>query len=75
MKIGANYTLKAKQGINNRHRARMGTIPETMLDDMKTASFLHLIQNIVTENDYDRIKGANYTLKAKQGNKRHRAVD
>ena len=43
-------------------------IPEIMLDVMKTAVFLlRPTQNIVTENEDDRIIGANYTLKAKQG--------
>ena len=73
--IGANYKLNAKPGINNRHPARMGSIPEIMLDIMKTAAFKFLLcqtQHIVTENEDDRIIGANYTLKVKQGiNKWH----
>ena len=71
--IGANYTLNAKPGINNRHQARMGSIPEIMLDIMKTAAFLlRQTQHIVTENEDDGIIGANYTLKVKQGiNKWH----
>ena len=38
--IGANYKLNAKSGINNRHQARMGRIPEIMLEIMKTAALL-----------------------------------
>ena len=74
--IGANYKLNAKPGINNRHQARMGSIPEIMLDIMKTAAFLlqRQTQHIVTENEDDGIIGANYTLKVKQGiNKWHQA--
>jgi hypothetical protein len=49
-------------------------IPEIMLDIMKTAAFLRPTQSIVTENEHDRIIGANYTLKVKQGiNKWHQA--
>ena len=33
--IGANYTLNAKPGINYRHQARMGMIPEIMRDIIK----------------------------------------
>ncbi len=74
--IGANYTLNAKPGINNRHQARMGRIPEIMLDIMKIAAFLlRQTQHIVTENEDDRIIGENYTLKVKQGiNKWHQAL-
>ena len=73
--IGANYTLKAKQGINNWHQALMGMIPEIMLDITKTGAFLHAIQNIVTENKQNKKLGANYTLKAKQGiNNWHQAL-
>ena len=66
--IGANYKLNAKPGINNRHQARMGRIPEMMLDIMNTAAFLlRQTQHIVTENDDDRIIGVKYTLKVKKG--------
>ena len=65
--IGANYTLNAKPWINNRHQARMGRIPEIIFDIMKTAAFLRQTQNIVTENEHERIIGASYSLKAKQG--------
>ena len=51
--IGANYKLNAKPGINNRHQARMGSIPEIMLDIMKI--LLRQTQYIVTENEDDRI--------------------
>ena len=72
--IGANYKLNAKPGIYNRHQARMGSIPDIMLDIMKTAAFLlRHTQHIGTENEDDGIIGANYTLKVKQGiNKWHR---
>ena len=71
--IGANYKLNAKPGIHNRHQARMGRIPEIMLDIMKTAAFLlRQTQHIVIKNEDDGIIGANYTLKVKQGiNKWH----
>ena len=43
-------------------------IPEIMLDIMKTDVFLLLLtQNIGTENKDNRIIGANYTVKVKQG--------
>ena len=58
--IGANYKLNAKPGINNRHQARMGSIPEIMLDIMKTAAFLlRPTHHVVTENEDDGIIGAN----------------
>ena len=58
-KIEENYTLKAKQGINNWHQARMGMIPEIMRDIMKTAVFLlRPTQNIGKENEDNRIIGA-----------------
>ena len=74
--VGANYKLNAKPGINNRHQARMGSIPEIVLDIMKTAAFLlRQTQHIVTENEDDGIIGSNYTLKVKQGiNKWHQAL-
>ena len=65
--IGANYKLYAKPVKNNRHQARMGSIPDIVLDIMKTAAFLRQTQNIVTENEHERIIGASYSLKAKQG--------
>ena len=73
--IGANYKLNAKPGINNRHQARMGSIPDIVLDIIKTAAFLlRQTQHIVTEDEDYRIIGANYTLKVKQGiNKWHQA--
>ena len=42
-------------------------IPEIMLDITKTSAFLHAIQNIVSENKYNKKIGANYTLNVKQG--------
>ena len=39
--IGANYTLNAKPGINNRHGVWMDAIPEIMLDNTTSAVFLH----------------------------------
>ena len=47
-KIEANYTLTAKQGTNNLHQARMGMVPEIMLDITISAVFLRATQIFIT---------------------------
>ena len=56
------YTLGMKRGTNNRHRARVGTIPENMAGFTISATLLHTNINITPHIEHDKMIEVNFTL-------------
>ena len=50
--------------LDEAHGAQMGTLHDIMLENTKTAVFLHATRNIIMENGHSRKIVANYMLKA-----------
>ena len=57
------YTLGMKRGTNNRHRARVGTIPENMAGFTISATLLHQKIYITPHIKYDMMIEVNLKLK------------